>query len=117
MGDCGNIVVKQSEGGRIFLYTYYEGSNLKEVVGAALARQERWDDEPYLTRIIVAELMRRAGGLNASFGMGISTYECDNEHDHVIVDATKQEVREGGASWTFKEFEKMFGGKAKRRKA
>lgn len=107
MGDRGNIVVKQSgDAGSIFFYTHYDGSNLPRILQAALIRgEDRWDDEPYLGRIIFSELVK--DDVLGNLGYGISTYETDNEHPILYVDSKTQTVRCGNNSkftWTFKEF-------------
>jgi hypothetical protein len=97
MGDRGNIVIVQHAGldggatGAIYLYAHWSGSVIARVVQCALLRApDRWDDEPYLGRIIFSELT--AGSEHENLSFGISTYLTDNEHDLVVVDAEKQTV-------------------------
>jgi len=100
MGNRGNIKV-----GEVYLYTHWEGSDLKEILKQALIRgKERWDDEAYLTRIIFCEMIKN--NVMESTGYGISTYICDNEHPILEVDCNKQEIRiqSEDKNISFKEF-------------
>jgi len=107
MGDRGNIVMKQSgDHGKIFFYTHYDGSDLPRILQAALVRgEDRWDDEPYLGRIIFCELVKN--DVLGNLGYGITTYQTDNEHPVLYVDSNSQTVQCGNDpkfTWTFKEF-------------
>src|SRR5262245_36468271 len=115
MGDRGNIVMVQHGGadggaeGAIYLYTHWGGSAVARIVQCALLRaRDRWDDEPYLARIVFTELT--AGSEQDTTGFGLSTYLTDNEHDLVVVDADKQTVaiqppdKPPSATFTFAEF-------------
>jgi hypothetical protein len=117
MGDRGNIVIVQHAGldggttGEIYLYAHWGGSVIARVVQCALLRApDRWDDEPYLGRIIFSELT--AGSERDNLSFGLSTYLTDNEHDLVVVDTAKQTVsirppdKPPTATFTFAEFAK-----------
>lgn len=90
MGDRGNIAVVQRDGGLIFLYTHWGGSSISDDLRTALARRQRWDDGPYLTRIIFDEMAYEWHGTETGFG--ISTDICDNEHDILVVNPNTQKV-------------------------
>ena len=46
MGDRGNIVFKYTDGNKIYFYSHWGGSDLKETLRQALIRgKERWEDE------------------------------------------------------------------------
>jgi len=102
MGDRGNIKV-----GGVYLYTHWTGRKIKHILQKALLRQQRWNDESYLTRIIFCELCDDYKG---ETGYGISTFMPDNQHNILEVDCDKQrikEVTEDGDlvnEWTFEEF-------------
>ena len=121
MGDRGNVkVVDSFDGGAVFLYSHWGGTELPKVVQTVLSRKARWDDAPYLARMIFCEMVK--GQEADETGFGISTGICDNEHPIVVVDCKAQEVRyeeeppsiaDLGESqappkvlkkWTFKEF-------------
>lgn len=92
MGDRGNIVVRQSDSPSddVWFYTHWSGSEIKETVQSALARQQRWDDPPYLARIIFCELVK--GNEADEAGFGISTRLQDNEHPILFVDIPNKVV-------------------------
>lgn len=86
MGDRGNIKV-----GKVYLYTHWYGSNLKEMLVNALKRgRDRWTDEAYLTRIIFCEMIKDE--VLEDTGYGISTEIQDNEHEILEVDCKKLTV-------------------------
>lgn len=93
MGDRGNIVIRQGTDSMddVWFYTHWTGSRIKDVVKEALTRgQERWDDSPYLARIVFSSLVR--GNEEELTGFGISTRICDNGHDIIVVDTVQQKV-------------------------
>ena len=94
MGDRGNVVFKYEDGNKIYFYSHWGGSALKEVVRKALIRgKERWNDESYLARIVFCEMLKEEGAtLEDLTGFGIAPYEVDNEHPLVIVDTKAQTV-------------------------
>jgi len=114
MGDRGNIVVKQWDGGSVYLYTHWGGSSLPSVLQTALAKRWRWNDPSYLTRIIFDVMT--AGEHDEETGYGISTDAPDNEHPFIVVDCKAQKVAfagdpdlvytesAGGNVWTFEEY-------------
>lgn len=109
MGDRGNIVMRQKDGNQIFFYTHYDGSDLPRILQDALIRgEDRWDDEPYLGRIIFCELVK--DDVLNNLGYGISTYETDNEHPVLYVSSESMTVQCGNDpkfTWSFKEYIKL----------
>jgi hypothetical protein len=71
MGDCGNVIIKDEIGQQVCLYTHWRGSELRAILKSALRRRQRWDDAPYLARIIFCEMIK--GDEAAETGFGIST--------------------------------------------
>ena len=58
MGDRGNIIVKDGNS-EVYLYTHWTGSDLPDVLRSALKRgKSRWNDGPYLARIIFCEIVK-----------------------------------------------------------
>lgn len=113
MGDRANIAIKQNsrrgEPSRIYFYTHWSGHELPIILQDALSRgQGRWNDEPYLARIIFSEMIK--GEVLDETGYGISTYIIDGDgYPLLVVDAETQTVSlEGGdvigAPLTFSEF-------------
>jgi hypothetical protein len=93
MGDRANVYVKDydsSEPG-VFLYTHWDGSELPETVRVALAREERWDDPPYLARIVFCEMIRGDRWDNTT-GYGISAVLGDGGRRIVVLDPRKRTV-------------------------
>jgi len=94
MGDRGNVVFKYEDATKIYFYSHWGGSGLKETVRKALIRgKERWGDESYLARIVFCEMLKEEGAsLEDLTGFGIAPYEVDNEHPLVVVDTKAQTV-------------------------
>lgn len=92
MGDRGNIVVRQGNTNLedVWFYTHWNGSGIKDVVRAALARRKRWNDESYLARIVFDELT--SGQQGEETGFGISTGMVDNSHPILVVHVPNQVV-------------------------
>lgn len=105
MGDRANIKIAQGDGrSAIYLYTHWGGYKLPETLIRALARKERWDDEPYLTRMIASEVIRDAGGLDMETGSGITTYMTDGEYAVIEVRVKDRTVKIKDTCWSFDEF-------------
>lgn len=107
MGDRGNIVVQQDDGKEIYFYTHWYGSELPKILRNALDRgKDRWNDSPYLGRIIFCEMVKE--DIDGLIGYGISTYEIDNNHPNLVVNAPLQKVTvEMKETWSFDEFMKL----------
>lgn len=90
MGDRANVVIDEEQGGTIYLYTHWGGSELPATLQTALKKRWRWDDEPYLARLIFQEMTR--GSENNETGFGISTTPQDNEHPYLRVSVKAQTV-------------------------
>ena len=91
MGDRANIILKQEEGDKIYLYTHWGGYKIKQVVADALDRgRDRWSDEPYLNRIIFSELVKE--DIEGLSGYGLSTSIDDGEDNCVEVDIANKKV-------------------------
>lgn len=103
MGDRGNICMEMNDGGRVFFYSHWTGRELPETLKSALVRgKNRWNDEPYLARIIFNEMT--TGYELEETGFGISTYETDNNHPTIYVSVEKQTVTVGNKIKTFKGY-------------
>jgi hypothetical protein len=103
MGDRANIVMHFDDGGQVWFYTHWAGSELAETLQAALKRGEsHWDDPAYLARIIFCEMVR--DDIDGLTGYGISTSEQDNEHPYIHVDTTTQTVQIGEKTKSYSAF-------------
>ena len=94
MGMRQNIGMKYKEGGKIYIHSYHDGnvgnSLLKQKLRTALARKRRWNDESYLARIIVSEIIK--DDINSDLGYGIMPYPLGEDFPTIEVDFEKQTV-------------------------
>lgn len=92
LGDRGNIAVLQSDGDQVWLYSHWGGTELPERLQDGLAAgRGRWNDEPYLTKIIFGYAVPNDNWQEET-GYGISCRMQDNEHPINVVDIPKQRV-------------------------
>lgn len=104
MGDRGNIIVKDGSS-EVFLYTHWTGSDLPEVIRTSLARSEdRWDDGPYLTRVLFCDMI--GGDVRGTTGFGISSTYGDGGTD-ITVNVDEQTVEHDGTKLSFAEFSRQ----------
>lgn len=91
MGDRANVKMKQ-EGVEtaVFLYTHWSGESLSHTVQRALSKQARWDDGPYLARIIFDCMTESEHGTETGYGISASIE--DNEHPVLTVSTEDQQV-------------------------
>lgn len=83
MGDRGNIVVQDGQGARVWLYTHWDGSDLPKMLQDALKRGEsRWDDAPYLARIVFCDMIKEVASLT---GFGISARFQDTDRPILVI--------------------------------
>jgi hypothetical protein len=103
MGDRVNVKVVFNNNQAIYLYSHWGGYAMANIVREALARKQRWDDPPYLCRIIFCEMLRRGEKgvlspekqieeLGDETGFGIDVRECDPQNPTIVVDTAKQTV-------------------------
>ena len=90
MGDRGNIAIL-TESGQVWFYTHWRGSEIGKTVKEALALKTRWNDSPYLARIIWDKFVP-ANYHGEESGFGIDSSIGDNGHPIVVVDVPKQRV-------------------------
>jgi hypothetical protein len=88
MGDRSNIVVQEANGNRIFLYGHWMGEDAIKVAHDVLARQLRWSDSAYLTRMLFEEMID--GAYDKETGFGISTTMQDNEYPILVLEPSTQ---------------------------
>ena len=83
MGDRGIIEIAEEQGGRVYFYTHWQGSEVPSLVAKGLLKgRERWDDESYLNRVLFDTLTGYSGGVT---GFGISTWCPDDAYIKVQV--------------------------------
>lgn len=94
MGDRGNIIIKADKEcfkHQVVFYTHWSGSDLPHIVRNALIRgRDRWNDSPYLARIIFSELIKDS--IEELAGFGISTEIGDGEDQIVNVFMKERKV-------------------------
>jgi hypothetical protein len=91
MGMRRNIALDYGEQRKIFLYTHWDAEHLEDVLRAALIRgRSRWDDPPYLARIIFSEMIQN--DVLDITGYGIAPYVMDDEFPTIEVDLEKRTV-------------------------
>lgn len=101
MGDRANIAIvtgqritgnsADAEPERVILYTHWGGEEVPAIVQEALkAGTDRWDDPPYLARIVFDVLTANAP---RSTGFGISASIGDNERHIIELDPESQQVK------------------------
>lgn len=104
MGNRGEIYVHEGDKPGVYLYSHWGASALPHVVQRALISREgrnRWNDAPYLTRIIFEQLIRGSEG--GETGYGISAQR--TEGPVVSVDVADQTVTlDDGVGRSFAEF-------------
>ncbi len=80
----------------IYIYSHWGGgegygeSSLAQSLKAALSRRERWEDESYLARIIISEVLKDEIG--DATGFGLAPYEVDPQFETIVVDLASKTV-------------------------
>lgn len=91
MGERNNIVVTDGKDTVRFYAHWHSPEMLVKVVHSALSRKKRWDDYPYLSRIIFCDLIK--GDVEGETGFGIvSSAWKSGGTDVVTVNVSAQEV-------------------------
>jgi len=90
MGDRAQVKFI-TESKEIYFYSHWNGSNLEEVVVAALERgNDRHHDPEYLARIIFCEMIKDEVLETTGFGIGFAQH--GDVRRVIIVDCDNQEV-------------------------
>jgi hypothetical protein len=90
MGDRSNVVIQDSEGGRVYLYAHWLGDGILKSAIKGL-ESGRVDDPAYLARVIFTDMVKN--DLDGETGFGISTYFSDNDGYPILV------LSEDGSAW------------------
>ena len=102
MGERGNIAVEQ-DGTTIYFYTHWRGHAVQHILASALEKgMARWDDPPYLARIIFGELTKVAQ--DETTGFGISPNICDNSYEIPVVRTGSRCVEYCGGTYSYQLF-------------
>jgi len=104
MGDRANVQVIDNDS-NVFLYTHWNGTELPEIVKSAMVKgKERWEDGPYLTRVIFQEMIHGDNGIT---GYGISSVIGDGEDRVIVLSIGKQTAWISGKAYSFDELIKL----------
>lgn len=95
MSDSATIFItegknEESKEEGVYLYAHSAGSELARMVRKALSRKQRWDDPPYLARIIFCEMVK--GYEDQESGFGISALQWDSAKPIIVVDSENREI-------------------------
>jgi len=105
MGDRGTVVMQKQGGSDICFYSHWGASELPQTVASALERgRGRWDDEPYLNRIVFSEMIQ--DNVMSETGFGISTSISFDSWRNVYVNHDTKSVRvdDLDMEWDFERF-------------
>ncbi len=103
MSTPGNIQIRVSNY-PIYFYSHHEGDQLGLIVAQALLRgKTRWNDPPYLARIIFCQLVIEQEEVKSVTGFGIDTVMGEGGVK-VYVDALAETVLFLGQTYTYPEF-------------
>lgn len=70
MGDRAQIMITEDDATGVYLYTHWLGRDIAFYLARALARSEdRWHDAPYLTRVVISEMVR--DDIDGTTGVGV----------------------------------------------
>lgn len=108
MGDRSNIILDMGNDSKIYLYGHWMGDRSIDILHEALSKGERWNDEPYLARMIFSAMVK--DDIDGSTGYGLATYPQDEDYGNppLIVNCSDQTVTISGydyeATCSFSEF-------------
>lgn len=109
MGDRRNVIVKGSPTDQgVYLYTHWRGPDLARIVRDTLRLRLRWNDPPYLARMIFSEMTRNTAFVETGFGLSTKRFGTSGDYPDIVVTChvpgVSGRVRIGKKSWTFVEF-------------
>ena len=98
MGDRGTVDLDYGDGKKVYLYTHWGRYNLGETVQNALKRgRRRWNDQPYLARIIFSEMIQDDVLEETGFGLDVELGDGD---ETVVIDLNNCTVSYKGSEPT-----------------
>lgn len=104
MGARCQVSIKEKESHTpVYLYSHWGSGSIKEDVRIALARNQRWDDYEYLTRILFDGM--KGTDTTSETGYGIGTGE-HGDIDILVEILPGKKVGIEGKVWTFDEYTK-----------
>ena len=108
MGDRRNVIIKDGDDDvGVALYTHWAGTELPDTLRESMKRGKgRWDDAPYLARIIFCDMV--SGSLKDETGYGLSAGNrlCEGSERDITLDVAQQQIQLGeGEKWqSFSDF-------------
>lgn len=91
MGDRRHVVLQYEDGKEIYIYTHWYGSSLPSLLAKALVHgKERWNDVPYLARIIFSQLLK--GDEDSLTGWGLAPNYMESQKDDLYIDLSSNTV-------------------------
>lgn len=106
MGDRRHVIFDYGKAGKIYLYSHWNGYDLPERVAKALDTEQarnRWNDEPYLTRILIELLTEKDRGEPTGWGVYPTYQESQYTHD-IIINMTNRNVQIGGLILPYEDY-------------
>lgn len=103
MGDRAQVIVK-SDKNKVYLYSHWDGVGLIQIVQRAMSSERgrrRWDDGPYLARIIFSEMIKN--DIDGETGFGIWDDDCGGDFE-IEVDVKNKKIEYNGLEESFAEF-------------
>ena len=105
MGDRRNVILDYGNDNKIYFYSHWGGTDLPATVAYALQRgKERWDDPPYLARIIFSELIRDEYQELTGYGISPDIVDTEYSNEEVCLDLVNLKAGIGKATTPFSEF-------------
>lgn len=110
MGDRGNIIIVQEEKERLYFYTHWAGYDIPRRVAVAFDRaRNRWDDEPYMNRVLFDSLAEGDSREEVT-GYGID-WRLGDGGTELTVDYDRQKILYQDHYYSFADFvEKYYDG-------
>jgi hypothetical protein len=119
MGNRASIGITQwAPDNLVWLYTHWYGPRIVTWVQETLARRQRWDDGPYLARMVFERMLADEPEPMGETNLGICTGPApDANQPYLIIDTTSQTVKMVPVvknwktvkplnTWSFEEFAK-----------
>ena len=107
MGCRGTIeIIEKENDSSVFLYTHWGANEMLHNLTVTLKKKERWNDAPYLSRMIFCEMIKEnVGGCT---GHGIQTYKAGDSEEEITVNVKNQiivqkRIGHNSKSFSFKE--------------
>jgi len=103
MGDRYQVIIRSAGDAPLYFYTHWNATRMPHAVQQSLLRaKDRWEDSPYLARIIFCDMIQ--GEERATTGYGISTLPYDVSYEDLVIDPEQCTVTCKDKRYTFEEY-------------